>query len=89
MDEKYEALLLVCLAVEPAMRKPFCAKHSASCARVRLQCSPHRGATHVQIFGLRWHVTQSRAQLIVTTAIGTVVRARSRAEKACGIAFAT
>ena len=32
MDEKYETLLLVCLAVEPAMRKPSCAKHNASCA---------------------------------------------------------
>ena len=31
MDEKYETLLLVCLAVEPAMRKPSCAKHNASC----------------------------------------------------------
>ena len=33
MDEKYETLLLVCLAVEPAMRKPSCAKHNASCTR--------------------------------------------------------
>ena len=40
MDEKFETLLLVCLAVEPAMRKPSCAKHNASCARVRARAMP-------------------------------------------------
>ena len=34
MDEKYEALLLVCLAFEPLTCRPSCAKHSVSCARV-------------------------------------------------------
>ena len=34
MDEKYEALLLVCLAIEPLACRPSRAKHSVSCARV-------------------------------------------------------
>lgn len=34
MDEKYEALLLVCLALEPLAYTPSRAKHSVSRARV-------------------------------------------------------